>query len=87
MIIVISFIQVISKCFIWVVVVNSLLSYFLQPFHPIREALDKVIEPLLCPIRKVIKPVNGIDFSPLVLILLVYLLEFLFTQLLWVFIL
>ncbi len=87
MIIVISFIQVISKCFIWVVVVNSLLSYFLQPFHPIREALDKVIEPLLRPIRKVIKPVNGIDFSPLVLILLVYLVEFLFTQLLLVFVL
>ena len=84
--IVINFIQVILKCFVWVVVVNSLLSYFMQPFHSIRVALDKIVEPLLRPIRKVVKPVNGIDFSPIILILTVYLVEFLLTRLLLVFV-
>ncbi len=86
MIIVINFIQLISKCFIWIVVVDSLLSYFIQPFHPIRKALDKIVEPLLRPIRKVVKPISGIDFSPLILIVLVYLVEFLLTQFLLAFI-
>lgn len=84
--IVINFIQVILKCFVWVVVVNSLLSYFMQPFHSIRVTLDKIVEPLLRPIRKVVKPVNGIDFSPIILILTVYLVEFLLTRLLLVFV-
>jgi len=86
MIIVINFIKLISKCFIWIVVVDSLLSYFIQPFHPIRKALDKIVEPLLRPIRKVVKPISGIDFSPLILIVLVYLVEFLLTQFLLAFI-
>jgi len=86
MIIVINFIQLISKCFIWIVVVDSLLSYFIQPFHPIRKALDKIVEPLLRPIRKVVKPISGIDFSPLILIVLVYLVEFLLTRFLLAFI-
>ena len=86
MIIVINFIQLILKCLIWIVVVDSLLSYFIQPFHPIRKALDKIVEPLLRPIRKVVKPISGIDFSPLILIVLVYLVEFLLTQFLLAFI-
>ena len=86
MIIVINFIQLILKCLIWIVVVDSLLSYFMQPFHPIRKALDKIVEPLLRPIRKVVKPISGIDFSPLILIVLVYLVEFLLTQFLLAFI-
>jgi len=37
--------------------------------------LSALFEPLLEPIRKVIKPVNGVDFSPLILMLLLILLQ------------
>jgi YggT family protein len=41
--------------------------------------LDKIISPLLKPVQGLIKPVGGVDFSPAVLILLIYLLERLLT--------
>ncbi|WP_164930559.1 YggT family protein [Aquifex aeolicus] len=32
--------------------------------------IDWIVSPFLEPIRKVVKPINGIDFSPLILILI-----------------
>ncbi|HAX70452.1 MAG TPA: YggT family protein [Anaerolineales bacterium] len=70
----ILFVRVISQTFIWVVVASSLLSFFLSPYHPIREALDRIVSPFLNPIRNLMPNAGGLDFSPLVLILAVDLL-------------
>jgi len=56
------------------VFVYSLLSFFLSPYHPVRETLAKFVEPLLAPIRRVLPPTGGIDLSPLVLIILIQIL-------------
>jgi YggT family protein len=53
------------------IIVHVGISYFLSPYHPIREMLARFIEPMLRPIRRYVTPVNGIDFSPLVLLLLI----------------
>jgi YggT family protein len=50
--------------------VYTLLGYFLSPYHPIRETIGRILEPMLAPIRKRLPPMGGLDFSPLVLILL-----------------
>lgn len=63
------FIRVITQTFIWVVIANSLLSFFLSPYHPVREALERIVAPLLNPIRSILPNAGGFDFSPLVLIL------------------
>jgi len=55
-------------------IVNSILSYFLSPYHPVRRGINKVLEPLLSPIRKLIPPSFGFDFSPIILIILVQIL-------------
>ena len=65
------FIQVVSRTFIWVVIANSLLSFFMSPYHPVREALDRIVAPFLNPIRNLLPSAGGLDFSPLVLILAV----------------
>ena len=65
------FIRVVSQTFIWVVIASSLLSFFLSPYHPVREALDRIVAPFLNPIRRLIPSAGGLDFSPLVLILAV----------------
>jgi YggT family protein len=62
-------IRVVTQTFIWVVIANSLLSFFLSPYHPVREALERIVAPLLNPIRNLMPNTGGIDFSPLVLIL------------------
>lgn len=65
------FIRVISQTFIWIVIANALLSFFLSPYHPVREALDRLIAPFLNPIRNLLPSAGGLDFSPLILILIV----------------
>ena len=62
-------IRVITQTFIWVVIANSLLSFFLSPYHPVREALERIVAPFLNPIRNLLPNTGAIDFSPLVLIL------------------
>lgn len=69
-------VQVVGNVFTWVVIASVLLSYFLDPYHPIRQALDRIVDPFLTPIRRVMPTsMGGLDFSPMVLILLVWFLS------------
>jgi YggT family protein len=56
------------------VIVHAFLSFFLTPFHPVREIFDRLVEPMLAPIRRFMPYTGGLDFSPLVLILIIQLL-------------
>ena len=40
----------------------------LPPTHPVATFLGMMTEPLLAPIRRVLPPMGGLDFSPLVLL-------------------
>ncbi len=53
------------------------LSYFLDPFHPVRRAVNSWVEPMIAPIRRVLPPIGMIDLSPLVLLLVLQLLSIL----------
>lgn len=66
----------------WLVILFVVLSYFLAPYHPLRQAIDRVVEPMLAPIRRYVAPVGALDFSPILLILLIQLLGSLLTRLL-----
>lgn len=46
----IFFINTLSQIFIWIVIASSLLSFILPPYHPVREALDRIVDPFLNPI-------------------------------------
>lgn len=61
----------ISRLFIYVVIASSLLSFFMPPYHPVREALDRIVNPFLNPIRALMPQMGMLDFSPLILILAV----------------
>lgn len=51
-----------------IVLAQVLVSYFLAPYHPVRRTLDRLVEPVLIPIRRVMPRTGMIDFSPLVLV-------------------
>ena len=55
------------------VIVSVILSYFMDPYHPVRRGVDNIVQPLLEPIRRVVPLVGMLDFSPLILILLLQL--------------
>ncbi len=59
------------EIYVLVIIADVIVSYFLSPYHRVREFLDRLVQPLLTPIRRIIPLVGPIDFSPLVLLLLV----------------
>jgi YggT family protein len=67
----IIFINALQQILILLVIVSVILSYFMDPYHPIRRGVDRIVEPLLSPIRRIVPLVGMLDFSPLVLIILI----------------
>jgi len=72
---VVQFILILSRLLSLVVMLYVLAGYFLGQFHPVRRTLDSIIEPLITPIRRLLPPSGPLDFSPLVLLFLVFLAE------------
>ena len=79
---VITIINIVSQLLVLLVFISVILSYFMDPYHPIRRGVDNIVEPMLSPIRRVVPAMGMLDFSPLVLILLIQLLKSLLVSLL-----
>jgi len=67
-------INIFSQFLIILVIVKVILSYFMDPYHPVRQTIDNLVEPFLAPIRRVVPLIGMFDFSPLILIILVQIL-------------
>lgn len=66
-------INFVAQALIILIIISVILSYVMDPYHPVRRWIDSIVEPLLRPIRRVLPPLAGLDFSPLVLIILIQL--------------
>lgn len=75
-------IRLLAQILCFLVIVQVILSYFMSPYHPIREKIDQIVEPFLSPIRRRIPPVGMFDFSPIILIFLIQIVVSLVTYLL-----
>jgi YggT family protein len=73
--------QLLLTVLTWIIIIQAILSW-LVAFNVINtyndfvrsllNALDKITEPLYRPIRRILPDFGGIDFSPLVVLLLIY---------------
>ena len=79
---VIIIIDRIVNIFTILIFIYTLLGYFMRPYHPVRQTIGRFFEPMLNPIRKVVPPIGGLDFSPLILILLIQVVGWILTGLL-----
>jgi YggT family protein len=79
---VIGVIDIIFRLLTIVVVVDVILSYFLPPYNNFRIFLDRIVNPMLAPIRRIVPPVQMIDFSPIILLVLLQVVEFILVRLL-----
>lgn len=52
----------------------------LGPYHPAVRAVHQITSPILDPIRRLMPPVGGLDLSPMIAILLLYLARNLLVQ-------
>jgi len=80
--ILISMIHFAARALFLLILAHVVLSYFLPPYHSVRIFLDRLVEPLLKPIRRLVPPIGMVDLSPLVLILLVQVVEYILVALL-----
>lgn len=70
-------IDVVLTIYLWVVIIGAVISWVNpDPYNPIVRFLRRATEPILRPIRRLL-PVSGfgVDFSPVVLILIIYFLQ------------
>lgn len=73
--ILLNIVNIIEWILILLVFVSVVLSYFMDPYHPVRRGVDRIVEPMLSPIRRIVPLVGMLDFSPLILIILIQLLS------------
>ena len=69
--ILINFVNILEWILIVLVFLSIILSYIMDPYHPIRQGVDRIVEPLLSPIRRIVPLVGMLDFSPFILIILI----------------
>lgn len=78
----ITLINYLSIAFSLLLIAYVILSYFMDPYHPVRNTVDRMVNPILNPIRRVLPQTGMLDFSPLVAIILVQIIEYILTSLL-----
>ena len=62
---------ILERTLIILILLKVILSYFVDPFHPFRQFVDRIVDPLLNPIRQIVPAMGGLDFSPLILLILI----------------
>jgi YggT family protein len=79
--IIISIIASILQVFSLLLVIRAVLTWFPQVDrnNPIVKLIFQITEPVLEPVRRVLPPYNGIDFSAMAVILAIYVI----TRVLW----
>ena len=77
-----TLINYLSLAFSLLLIAYVVLSYFMDPYHPVRSTVDRMVNPILNPIRRIMPQTGMLDFSPLVAIILVQIIEFILTRLL-----
>lgn len=66
-------ISITANVLLAVVFIWAVLSWVAPPYNPIRELLDRIVEPMVAPIRRILPATGPVDFSPIVLIVLILL--------------
>jgi len=82
--ILIRIISFLANLLILLVILQILLSYFMDPYHPLRQFVERIVSPMLNPIRKVVPLIGMFDFSPIILVLLISVLQSALVNLLYI---
>ncbi|GKX57166.1 hypothetical protein SOASR030_32780 [Leminorella grimontii] len=66
-----------GKLVFWIVIIRALMSWISQGRNPVDQLLIQLTEPLLYPIRRLLPSMGGIDLSPMILMLILFALNYL----------
>jgi YggT family protein len=78
---VIVVITAVFKLIFWVLILRAILSWVSRGNNPIEAVMIQLSEPLLSPVRRVIPPMGGLDFSMIVVLIALQFVEYLTSDL------
>jgi len=79
-------INLITNLLFLLILAYVILSYVVPPYNQFRMWVDRIVEPMLRPIRRVVPLVGMLDFSPIVLLILVQIIGYILKRILIIFI-
>ena len=73
-------VQGLFKALTWLIFARIIISFLhvvvrLDPYNPVIRFIYEITEPLMAPFRRLIPPIGGMDFSPIVLFLVLQVVE------------
>ena len=73
-----SVLDIVLGIYKWIIIIRALISWVNpDPYNPIVQALTRMTEPVLRPLRKLAPPYKvGVDLSPLIAVLIILFLEY-----------
>ncbi|MBE9471711.1 MAG: YggT family protein [Chloroflexi bacterium] len=70
------FVNIVFTLYSLAFIARALLPWFrISYYHPAMQFLIRVTEPVLVPLRRYIPPVGGVDFTPMVALLILWFVE------------
>ena len=70
------FINLVFTLYSVAIIARALLPWFrISYYHPVMRFLIRITEPVLAPLRRYIPPMGGLDFTPMVALLLLWFVE------------
>ncbi len=67
-------VRTVLDIFFYAILLQAILSW-VNPYHPVNNALNPLTQPIIKPIRRIVPTANGIDLSPLVALILLQMLN------------
>lgn len=77
------FVNILIQVLVIAVIADAILSYFVDPFNPLRKLTGSIVNPMLDPIRRVVPNVGMFDLSPLILLIIIQVLGGMIVRLLY----
>ncbi len=73
---IIQIVNVVFEVLIWLIIIRCILSFIRHnPYQPLLRFVYDVTEPIMAPFRKLIPAAGGLDFSPIVVLLVLSLVQ------------
>jgi YggT family protein len=78
-------VNVVARVLILLIVLQWILSYFVDYYNPVRHFVERIVDPMLAPIRRSVPLIGMFDISPLILLMMIYALQYAIVSLLLIF--
>lgn len=78
----IRLVDIITSLLVLLVLIYVVISYFMSPYQSFRMWVNRIVEPMLQPIRKLVPNIGMFDISPIILLLLIQFLGYILKQIL-----